>query len=122
MWPRRSRLPESVRELDHDRVVAALVVCNVNVSAAAKKLHVSSADLRSLMAVSPDLLALAAEKEERRLDKAESISIASSIPTIRATAPRRRFSCCATPSGPLLVAGVNLMWRSRSRMRRRREG
>jgi hypothetical protein len=73
MWPSRSRLPESVRDLDHDHVVAALVACNVNVSAAAKKLHVPSADLRSLMAVSPDLLALAAEKEERRLDKAEAI-------------------------------------------------
>jgi hypothetical protein len=73
MWPSRSRLPESVRELDHDRVVAALVVCNVNISAAAKKLHVPSADLRSLMAVSPELLALAAEREERRLDKAEAI-------------------------------------------------
>ena len=73
MWPSRSRLPESVRDLDHDRVVAALVVCNMNVSAAAKKLHVLSADLRSLMAVSPELLALAAEKEERRLDKAEAI-------------------------------------------------
>jgi hypothetical protein len=45
----------------------------MNVSAAAKKLHVLSADLRSLMAVSPELLALAAEKEERRLDKAEAI-------------------------------------------------
>jgi hypothetical protein len=45
----------------------------MNVSAAARRLHVSSADLRSLMAVSPDLLALAAEKEERRLDKAEAI-------------------------------------------------
>jgi hypothetical protein len=73
MWPSRSRLPESVRELDHDHVVAALVACNVNVSVAAKKLHVPSADLRSLMAVSPELLALAAEKEERRLDKAEAI-------------------------------------------------
>jgi hypothetical protein len=73
MWPSRSRLPESVRDLDHDRVVAALVVCNMNVSAAAKKLHVPSADLRSLMAASPELLALAAEKEERRLDKAEAI-------------------------------------------------
>jgi hypothetical protein len=73
MWPSRSRLPESVRDLDHDRVVAALVVCNINVSAAAKKLRVPSADLRSLMAVSPELLALAAEKEERRLDKAEAI-------------------------------------------------
>src|SRR6516162_7528626 len=73
MWPSRSRLPASVRELDHDRVVAALVVCNMNVSAAAKKLHVPSADLRSLMAASPELLALAAEKEERRLDKAEAI-------------------------------------------------
>src|SRR6516162_2042167 len=73
MWPSRSRLPASVRELDHDRVVAALVVCNINVSAAAKKLRVPSADLRSLMAVSPELLALAAEKEERRLDKAEAI-------------------------------------------------
>jgi hypothetical protein len=73
MWPSRSRLPESVRDLDHDHVVAALVACNVNVSAAAKRLHVPSADLRSLMAVSPELLALAAEKEERRLDKAEAI-------------------------------------------------
>jgi hypothetical protein len=71
--PRKPGVPASVRDLDHDRVVAALVVCNMNVTAAARRLHVPSSDLRRLMNANPDLLALAAEKEERRLDKAEAI-------------------------------------------------
>ena len=73
-WPgRKPGIPESVRDLDHDRVVAVLVATNVNISAAARRLHVPSSDLRRLMNANPDLLALAAEKEERRLDKAEEI-------------------------------------------------
>jgi hypothetical protein len=73
-WPGpKLGIPESVRDLDHDRVVAVLVATNVNVSAAARRLHVPSSDLRRLMNANPDLLALAAEKEERRLDKAEEI-------------------------------------------------
>jgi hypothetical protein len=62
-----------VRDLDHDRVVAALIAANVNVSDAARRLDVPSSDLRRLMGANPELLALAAEKEERRLDKAEAI-------------------------------------------------
>jgi hypothetical protein len=73
MWPNRVRVPESCRDLDHDRVIAALVATNVNITLAAKKLHVPSVDLRRLLFVSPELLALAAEKEERRLDRAEEI-------------------------------------------------
>jgi hypothetical protein len=73
MWPSRSRLPASVRDLDHDRVVAALVSTNVNITAAARKLHVPTSDLRHLVAVVPELLSLAIDKEERRLDKAEAI-------------------------------------------------
>jgi hypothetical protein len=73
-WPGpKLGIPESVRDLDHDRVVAVLVAANVNISAAARRLHVPSSDLRRLMNANPDLLALAAEKEERRLDKAEEI-------------------------------------------------
>src|SRR6516165_11854452 len=73
-WPGpKPGIPESVRELDHDRVVAVLVATNVNISAAARRLHVPSSDLRRLMNANPDLLALAAEKEERRLDRAEEI-------------------------------------------------
>jgi hypothetical protein len=73
-WPGpKLGIPESVRDLDHDRVVAVLVATNVNISAAARRLHVPSSDLRRLMNANPDLLALAAEKEERRLDKAEEI-------------------------------------------------
>jgi hypothetical protein len=73
-WPGpKLGIPESVRDLDHDRVVAVLVAANVNISAAATRLRVPSSDLRRLMNANPDLLALAAEKEERRLDKAESI-------------------------------------------------
>jgi hypothetical protein len=73
-WPGpKLGIPESVRDLDHDRVVAALVAANVNITAAAKRLRVPSSDLRRLMNANPDLLALAAEKEERRLDKAEEI-------------------------------------------------
>jgi hypothetical protein len=53
--------------------LAALVACNVNVSEAAKRLRVPSADLRRLVLASPELLAAAFEKEERRLDKAEAI-------------------------------------------------
>jgi hypothetical protein len=73
MWQNQSRLPASVRNLDHDRVVAILIAANVNVSVAAKKLNVPSAHLRQLISVNPELLALAAEKEERRLDRAEAI-------------------------------------------------
>jgi hypothetical protein len=73
-WPGpKLGIPESVRDLGHDRVVAVLVATNVNISAAAGRLHVPSSDLRRLMNANPDLLALAAEKEERRLDKAEAI-------------------------------------------------
>jgi hypothetical protein len=67
------RVPASVRDLDPDRVLAALVACNVNVSEAAKRLRVPSADLRRLVLASPELMAAAFEKEERRLDKAEQI-------------------------------------------------
>jgi hypothetical protein len=74
IWPGpKLGIPESVRDLDHDRVVAVLVAANVNISAAARRLHVPSSDLRRLMNANPELLALAAEKEERRLDKAEAI-------------------------------------------------
>jgi hypothetical protein len=37
------RFPGSVRDLDPDRVLAALITCNVNVSKAAKQLGVPSA-------------------------------------------------------------------------------
>jgi hypothetical protein len=73
MWPNRVRIPESCRDLSHDRVIAALIASNVNITDAAKRLHVPSVDLRRLMSAAPELLALAAEKEERRLDKAEAI-------------------------------------------------
>src|SRR6516165_6175143 len=73
MWPSRSRLPASVRDLEPDRVVVALVSTNVNITAAARKLHVPTSDLRHLVAVVPELLSLAIDKEERRLDKAEEI-------------------------------------------------
>jgi hypothetical protein len=79
----------SVRDLDHDRVVAVLVATNVNISAAARRLHVPSSHLRRLMNANPDLLALAAEKEERRLDKAEAIldrELASDDPRYSAAA------------------------------------
>jgi hypothetical protein len=68
-WP----VPESVRDLDPDRVLAVLVACGVNVSEAAKRLHIPSADLRRLVLASPDLMAAVFEKEERRLDRAEEI-------------------------------------------------
>jgi hypothetical protein len=73
MWPSRSRLPASVRDLDPDRVVAALTSTNVNVTAAARKLGVPTSDLRHLVNVIPELLSIAIDKEERRLDKAEEI-------------------------------------------------
>jgi hypothetical protein len=73
-WPvRKPGVPESVRDLNPDRILAALIACNVNVSEAAKRLRVPSADLRRLVLASPELLAAAFEKEERRLDKAEAI-------------------------------------------------
>jgi hypothetical protein len=50
-----------------------LIASNVNVSEAAKRLRVPSADLRRLVLASPELLAAAFEKEERRLDRAEAI-------------------------------------------------
>jgi hypothetical protein len=68
-WP----VPESVRDLDPDRVLAVLIACNVNVTEAAKRLHVPSVDLRRLVLASPELMAAAFEKEERRLDRAEAI-------------------------------------------------
>ena len=73
MWPSRSRLPASVRDLEPDRVVAALTSTNVNITAAARKLHVPTSDLRHLVYVVPELLSIAIDKEERRLDKAEEI-------------------------------------------------
>jgi hypothetical protein len=54
-------------------VIAAFVACRANVSEAAKRLHVPSGDLRRLVLASPELMAAAFEKEERRLDKAEAI-------------------------------------------------
>ena len=46
-WPGpKLGIPESVRDLDHDRVVAVLVAANVNISAAATRLRVPSSDLR----------------------------------------------------------------------------
>jgi hypothetical protein len=89
MWPNRTRLPESVRDLEPDRVIAALVATNVNVTAAARKLRVSSSDLRRLMAVNSELLGLAIDKEERRLDRAEEIldrELASDDPRYSAAA------------------------------------
>jgi hypothetical protein len=45
-WPGpKPGVPASVRDLDHDRVVAVLVATNVNITAAARKLHVPSSDL-----------------------------------------------------------------------------
>jgi hypothetical protein len=89
-WPvRKSGVPESVRDLDPDRVLAVLVACGVNVSEAAKRLHVPSADLRRLVLASPELMAAAFEKEERRLDKAEAIldrELASDDPRYSAAA------------------------------------
>jgi hypothetical protein len=74
MWPvRRARIPESCRDLDRDHVVATIEACEVNISAAARKLGVPSHDLRRLLVADPEILALAAEQEERRLDKAEAI-------------------------------------------------
>jgi hypothetical protein len=67
------RIPTSCRDLDPDHVIAAFVACRANVSEAAKKLHVPSGDLRRLVLASPELMAAAFEKEERRLDKAEAI-------------------------------------------------
>jgi len=64
MWPNRVRVPESCRDLEHERVIATLIACNVNITAAARKLHVPSVDLRRLLYSAPELLALAAEKED----------------------------------------------------------
>jgi hypothetical protein len=90
IWPgRKPGVPESVRDLDHDRVVAALVAANVNITDAARRLRVPSSDLRRLVNANPDLLALAAEKEERRLDRAEAIldrELASNDPRYSAAA------------------------------------
>jgi hypothetical protein len=72
-WPSRRNLPESVRDLERDHVVKTLTACNVNITAAARKLDVPSADLRRLLYAAPELLSLAVEKEERRLDRAEEI-------------------------------------------------
>jgi hypothetical protein len=79
----------SVRDLDRDHVVATLIACNVNISDAAKRLRVSSSDLRRLVIAAPELMALAFEKEERRLDKAEAIldrELASDDPRYAAAA------------------------------------
>jgi hypothetical protein len=73
-WPPRTpSIPASCRDLDHNDVVATFIACRANVSDAAKRLHVPSADLRRLVVALPELLAAAFEKEERRLDKAEAI-------------------------------------------------
>jgi hypothetical protein len=66
-------IPESVRDLDREYVVKVFGACNANISDAARKLHVPSADLRRLVIAVPELMAAAFEKEERRLDKAEAI-------------------------------------------------
>jgi hypothetical protein len=88
MWG-RARLPESVRNLAPDRAVAALEAADVNISVAAKRLGVPTAHLRLLVNVSPEFLALAAEKEEARLDRAEKIldrELASDNPRYSAAA------------------------------------
>jgi hypothetical protein len=72
-WPSRRNMPESVRDLEREYVVKTLTACNVNITAAARKLDVPSADLRRLLYAAPELLSLAVEKEERRLDQAEDI-------------------------------------------------
>jgi hypothetical protein len=87
-WQTRSRLPESVRDLDRERV-AVLVSTNVNVTEAAKKLRVPSVDLRRLFYAVPELVELAIDKEERRLDRAEAIlerELASEDPRYSAAA------------------------------------
>jgi hypothetical protein len=66
-------IPESVRDLDRDYVVKVFGACNANISDAARKLHVPSADLRRLVIAVPELMAAVFEKEERRLDRAEEI-------------------------------------------------
>jgi hypothetical protein len=66
-------IPASCRDLDPARVTAAFAACHANITEAAKRLHVPSADLRRLVVAVPELLAVAMEKEERRLDRAEQI-------------------------------------------------
>jgi hypothetical protein len=69
----RARVPASCRDLKRDRVIAALTESGVNVSAAAKRLRVPTGDLRQLLYASPELLALSAEREQQRLDRAELV-------------------------------------------------
>jgi hypothetical protein len=121
-WPGpKLGIPESVRDLDHDRVVAVLVATNVNISAAARRLHVPSSDLRRLMNANPDLLALAAEKEERRLDKAEAIldrELNSDDPRYSAAAA---FFVLRNAKRAVVRVGVNPTSRLQSRTRHRRK-
>jgi hypothetical protein len=70
-WPSRSKsIPASCRALDFDAVVAALIASRVNVSQAARTLGIRSGDLRRALAVVPQLLDLAIEEDEKRIDKA----------------------------------------------------
>lgn len=64
-------VPDKVKDLDADVVVEVLSRHGVNVSEAADELGVRSADLRRLLWARPQLMDVAAEIEERRLDIAE---------------------------------------------------
>ena len=67
----KPKVPGSVQHLDQDIVVEVLSRQGVNVSDAARKLGVASADLRRLLCAKPHLTDMAVELEERRLDLAE---------------------------------------------------
>jgi hypothetical protein len=67
----RSKVPDSVQQLDPDVVVEVLSRHGVNVSDAAGELGVASADLRRLLWANPKLTDAAVGIEERRLDLAE---------------------------------------------------
>jgi hypothetical protein len=51
----------------------ALIETDASVRSAAKKLGVPAADLRRLIRSDPELMAVALERTERKLDKAEQI-------------------------------------------------
>jgi hypothetical protein len=70
-WPvKTATIPVSCRALEYDEVVRELVAARVNISQAAKALGVPSPDLRRLMVCVPQLLDLAIEEDEKRIDKA----------------------------------------------------
>ena len=65
-------IPLSCANLDPNRVIRELKAADGNVSAAARKLQVSTVDLRRMTNAWPELMLVALEAAEKAMDRAEA--------------------------------------------------